>query len=53
MAKPRPARCYRTPGRAYTRTSKYKKQNFIKGIPGSKIVKFVIGDNKIKYDSKN
>lgn len=52
MVKPRPARCYRTPGRPYTRTSKYKKQNFVKGIPGSKIVKFVVGDNKISYDSK-
>ena len=45
MAKLRPARCCREPKkRAYTRKSKYQKKSYVKGIPGSKIVLFDMGN---------
>lgn len=44
MARLRPAKCYRETKRAYTRTSKFKKQNFVKTIPPSKIIRFDMGD---------
>jgi len=44
MARLRPARCYRKPKKLpYTRTSRYKRKSFIKGVPGSKIVKYIMG----------
>ncbi|MBT4114464.1 hypothetical protein HOE41_02430, partial [Candidatus Woesearchaeota archaeon] len=44
MAKLRAANAYRRIKRAYTRTSKYKKKAFIKGIPGTKIHLYDMGD---------
>jgi len=45
MARLRSGKCYRAPkNKAYTRKSKYQKKSFVKGIPGSKIVMFDMGD---------
>ena len=49
MAKLRKACCYRKPKRAYTRVSKYKRQSFVKGVPGIKIVKFEMGKTNGKF----
>ncbi len=46
MVKARPARCYRTVKRPYTRKSRYRELSYVKGIPGLKIVKFEIGNTK-------
>ena len=43
MAKLRPASCYRRIKRAYTRKSKYRKKDFIRGVPGSKVVLYDVG----------
>ena len=43
----RPAKCYRKLERPYTRQSKRKpKKGFVKGVPGSKIHRFEVGNNK-------
>lgn len=48
----RPARCYKKPKRAYTRVSRRRpRKSYIKGVPGSKIVKFETGDPKGNYPS--
>ena len=52
MAKIRPARCYRKPKRAYTRKSRFQKKGFVKGIPGSKIVMFDMGNRKGEFKYK-
>lgn len=44
MARLRKAKCYRNVERSYTRASKYKKRNFIKAVPPSKIIRFDMGD---------
>lgn len=47
----RPARIYRKLERPYTRTSKkVHKKAFIKGVPGSKVVKFTTGNQKGDFD---
>lgn len=43
MAKLRAAVCYRRPKRPHTRVSKYRELSYVKGVPGSKIVKFETG----------
>jgi large subunit ribosomal protein L10e len=46
----RPARCYKKPKRPYTRISQRRpRKSYIKGVPGSKIVKFEVGDPKGDY----
>ncbi|MBT3940614.1 50S ribosomal protein L16 [Candidatus Woesearchaeota archaeon] len=52
MAKLRAANAYRRIKRAYTRTSKYKKKAFIKGIPGTKIHLYDMGDLTTKFPLK-
>lgn len=42
-------KCYRFVKRAYTRKSKYKRKSYIKGLPVSKIVRYVMGNPKKKY----
>ncbi len=50
MATLRPARCYKKPKRPYTRVSRRRpRKSYIKGVPGSKIVKFETGDPKGEY----
>lgn len=47
----RPARCYtRSGGPAYTRTQGRRNKGYIRGIPGSKIVMFDMGNKKGKFD---
>lgn len=52
MARLRPAHCYRKAKRPYTRVSKYKKKSFVTGVPGIKVVKFVLGNKTGEYDTK-
>ena len=41
----RPGRCYKKPKRPYTRISMRRpRKSYVKGVPGSKIVKFEVGD---------
>ena len=49
MAKLRAANAYRRIKRPYTRHSKKRKKNFIRGIPGSKIVMFDMGEKSRKF----
>ncbi len=43
----RPGRCYKKPKRPYTRISQRRpRKSYIKGVPGSKIVKFEVGNPK-------
>ena len=44
MAKLRNANAYRRIKRPYTRMSKYKRKSYIKGVPGSRIQLFDMGD---------
>lgn len=46
MAKLRDASAYRRIKKAYVRKSKYRKHNFIRGVPGSKVVMFDVGNKK-------
>ncbi|MFH1445583.1 MAG: 50S ribosomal protein L16 [Nanoarchaeota archaeon] len=49
----RPARCYKKMERPYTRQSRRKpKKGFVKGVPGSKIHRFEVGDNKGNFPVK-
>ncbi|MBD3259637.1 50S ribosomal protein L16 [Candidatus Woesearchaeota archaeon] len=52
MAKKRRAVAYRTVERPYTRYSKYKKQNFVRGNPVIKVVRFNSGNMKKKFPVK-
>ncbi|MEM7815673.1 MAG: 50S ribosomal protein L16 [Candidatus Aenigmatarchaeota archaeon] len=46
----RPAKCYRTVKRPWTRQSRAKpRKGYVKGVPGSKIHKFEMGDPKKPY----
>lgn len=46
----RPAKCYRKLERPYTRQSRRKpKKGYVKGVPGSKINKFEMGDAKKEF----
>jgi len=49
MSTLRKGKCYRTVKRAYTRKSKYTKKAYIRAIPTSKIVRYVMGDQKKKF----
>ena len=46
MARLRSASAYRKVKKAYVRISKYRKHNFIRGVPGSKVVMFDVGNKK-------
>ncbi len=46
MARLRDASAYRKVKKAYVRTSKYRKHNFIRGVPGSKVVMYDVGNKK-------
>lgn len=46
MAKLRSGSAYRKVKKAYVRKSKYSKHNFIRGVPGSKVVMFDVGNKK-------
>jgi large subunit ribosomal protein L10e len=51
MAKIRPGKTYRDMDKpAYTRKSKYRRKSFVKGIPGSKIVMFDMGNKKGSFE---
>ena len=52
MAKLRSASAYRRIKRAYTRLSKYKKKSFIKGVPGSRIHLFDMGNLTAEFPLK-
>ena len=45
----RKGHCYTRIKRSYTRHSKYKTKDFVKGIPHSKVVRFDMGDSTKKY----
>ncbi|MDD5417293.1 MAG: 50S ribosomal protein L16 [Candidatus Nanoarchaeia archaeon] len=49
MAKLRPGRCHREVERAFTRHSRYRKKSYIKGIPGSRVAKYVMGSSKAQF----
>ncbi len=49
MARLRPASAYRRIKRAYSRKSKYKKKSFIRGVPGSKVVMYDMGNKQGKF----
>jgi len=50
MSTLRPGRCYRKHKRPYTRISTRRpRKSYVKGVPGSKIVKFEVGDPKAEY----
>ena len=50
MARLRPARCYRDVKRPYTRVSRVSSKSFIRGVPGSRIVKYHSGNLSKDYD---
>ncbi|MBW3012625.1 50S ribosomal protein L16 [Candidatus Woesearchaeota archaeon] len=52
MAKVRKAVAYRALERPYTRYSKYKNQNFVRGNPHVKIVRFTSGNPKKEFPAK-
>jgi large subunit ribosomal protein L10e len=50
MATLRPAKCYKRLKRPNTRVSVRKpKKGYVKGVPGSKIQRFEMGDRKTKF----
>jgi large subunit ribosomal protein L10e len=49
MARLRPAKCYRDLKRPFTRKSRYKKANYVGGVPGSKITIFDMGDKNKQF----
>ena len=52
MARLRKAVAYRKLERPYTRKSKYRSKSYVRAIPNSKIVKFVMGDSKKEFPKK-
>lgn len=40
----RKGKCYHTPERPYTRRSKVKSKNYVKGVPQTKVSKFIMGN---------
>ncbi len=49
----RPGRCYTKPHRPWTRQSRRKpRKGYVKGVPGSKIHQFNVGDITKNYDKK-
>lgn len=46
MAKLRPASCYRKYERAYTRKSRYRQKSYVRGVPGSRVAMFDMGNPK-------
>lgn len=51
MARLRKAVSYRKLERPYTRSSKYKKQNFVRAVPHNNIVRYEMGSPTGKFDS--
>jgi len=49
MAKVRKFVAYRRIERPYTRRSKYRRKNFVRAAPHSKIVRYVMGDKKREF----
>lgn len=49
MARLREARSYRRLKRPYTRKSKYKAKSYIKGVPGSKVVMYDVGEKQAHF----
>lgn len=45
----RPAKCYRNVKRPYTRSSKKRSKNFVKGAPDPKIRRFEMGNSKKNF----
>ncbi len=52
MAGLRKGCCYSHVKRAYTRKSKYKKKGFIKAIPTSKVIRYIMGDQQTSYPAR-
>ena len=52
MAKLMRAVAWRRLERPYTRKSKYRKKDFVRGTPNNKIVKFVMGNKSKEFESK-
>ncbi len=50
MARLRKASAYRKIERPYTRKSRYKTHNFVRAQPSSKIIRYVMGNPKKKFD---
>ena len=49
----RPGKCYRKPHRPWTRQSRRKpRKGYVKGVPGSKIHQFNVGDISKDYNAK-
>ena len=48
----RKGQCYRRIKRAYTRKSKFKKDNYLKSVPQHRIVKFNMGNSKKEFKYK-
>ena len=46
----RPARCYRRIERPYTRVSRRREKAYVRGVPGSKIVHFNMGNPNGKFE---
>lgn len=51
MARIRKGNAYRKIERPYTRKSKYKAHNFVRAQPSSKIIRYVMGNCKKKFDT--
>jgi len=49
MAKLREAKSYRRLKRAFTRKSKYREKSYVKGVPGTKIVMYDVGNKGGTY----
>ncbi len=52
MAKLMRAVAWRRLERPYTRKSKYRSKDFIRGVPNSKVVKYVMGNKDKKFEYK-
>lgn len=48
----RPGRCYKWDSPAYTRISNNPVDSYIKGIPGSKIIRYNMGDHKGDFNTE-
>ena len=52
MARLRKFAAYRRLERPYTRSSKYRKQNFVRAVPHNTIVRYEMGNPNGKFDTK-
>lgn len=51
MARIRKFAAYRRLERPYTRSSKFKKKNYVRAVPHNTIVRYEMGDPKIKFNA--